>query len=500
MDGPSRSRRARFAAAVRGWPLWQLPLLPRVYIIAVSSAAVVAAGIAAVETSFQWRQLILFAVLLCCGLGNVEATRRTHYTQGGIVRDMLTVWCLPVAILLPPFYALIVPAPLMALTQLRVHRGIVYRRVFSAATIALAYAAASWAFRSLPPSVTGPFPGQASHAVQWCLAVAACDVLAWAINNTLIAAAIRSSDPTARIGELFSREALSGDYIQWTVAVLVTMAAAISPVLLAFAWPTVLVLRRGMMHKQLVSRTRIDPKTGLLNAAAWEREADAAITRALRDGAPLAVALVDIDHFKAVNDQHGHLAGDEVLRAISGRFTKMLRAGDLAGRFGGEEFALLFLDAGAADAHRIAERLRESIAQSPISVGAAGPGDRAAARVDTVTVTVSIGVATLDRGTRMTVTDMLAAADSALYRAKDAGRNRTFAVTDTSPPALLAGRQGDAMAPGEVEAGPPNAGGVSSAQGNIRALGPGSPHHPGRANLQRAHRARGVVTRAAARD
>jgi len=444
------------------------------YIIAVSSAAVVAAAIAAVETSFQWRQLILFAVLLCCGLGNVEATRRTHYTQGGIVRDMLTVWCLPVAVLLPPFYALIVPAPLMALTQLRVHRGIVYRRVFSAATIALAYAAASWAFRSLPLSVTGPFPGQASHAAQWCLAVAACDVLAWAINNTLIAAAIRSSDRTARIGELFSREALSGDYIQWTVAVLVTLAAAIGPILLAFAWPTVLVLRRGMMHKQLVSQARIDAKTGLLNMAAWEREAAAAITRALRDGAPLAVALVDIDHFKAVNDQHGHLAGDEVLRAISGRFTTTLRAGDLAGRFGGEEFALLFLDAGAADAHRIAERLRESIAQSPISVGAVGP-------VDTVTVTVSIGVATLDSGTRRTVTDMLAAADSALYRAKNAGRNRTFAVTDTSPPALLADGQDDAMAPGELEAGPPNAGGVGSAPGNVRALGPGALPHRGRA-------------------
>src|SRR5215472_19098373 len=198
MDVPSRSRRARFAAAVRGWPLWQLALLPRLYIIAVSSAAVVAAVIAAVAMSFQWRQLILFAVLLCCGLGNVEATRRTHYTQGGIVRDMLTVWCLPVAVLLPPFYALIVPVPLMALTQLRVHRGIVYRRVFSAATIALAYAAASWAFRSLPPQVAGPSPGNAGHAALWCLVVAGCDVLAWLINNMLLAVAIKVSDRTAR--------------------------------------------------------------------------------------------------------------------------------------------------------------------------------------------------------------------------------------------------------------------------------------------------------------
>src|SRR5215813_7098252 len=102
MDGPSRSRRARFAAAVRGWPLWQLPLLPRMYIIAVSSAAVVAAAIAAVGMSFQWRQLILFAVLLCCGLGNVESSSRTHYTQGGIVRDMLTLWSHRLAVLAPP--------------------------------------------------------------------------------------------------------------------------------------------------------------------------------------------------------------------------------------------------------------------------------------------------------------------------------------------------------------------------------------------------------------
>src|SRR5262245_16148572 len=165
MDSPSRSRRARFTAAVRGWPLWQLPLLPRLYIIAVSAAAVVATAVAAVGMSFHWRQLILFAVLLGCGLGNVEATRRTHYTQGGIVRDGLVVWCLPVAVLLPPFYALIVPVPLMALTQLRVHHGIVYRRVFSAATIALAYRAASWAFQSLPSSAAGPSPGQASHTV-----------------------------------------------------------------------------------------------------------------------------------------------------------------------------------------------------------------------------------------------------------------------------------------------------------------------------------------------
>jgi hypothetical protein len=149
-------------------------------------------------------------------------------------------------------------------------------------------------FEDLPPEAVQLLVGalKASHAVQWCLAVAACDVLAWAINNTLIAAAIRSSDPTARIRELFSREALSGDYIQWTVAILVTLAAAIGPILLAFAWPTVLVLRRGMMHKQLVSRTRIDPKTGLLNAAAGAGDGRS-VTR-VAGQCPAGVALVDM--------------------------------------------------------------------------------------------------------------------------------------------------------------------------------------------------------------
>jgi diguanylate cyclase (GGDEF)-like protein len=464
------------------------------YVIAVSVAAALAAVIAAVSMSFQWRQLLLFAILLCCGLGSVEATRRFDIPQGGIVRDLTTVWCLPVAILLPPFYALIVPGPLLALTQLRVHRGIVYRRVFSAAAIGLAYAAASWAFRSLPPQVAGSSTGNAGHAALWCLVVAGCDVLAWSVNDTLLAVAIKVSDRTARVRELFSREALSWNAIQWTVAVVVTVTAAFSPVMLAFAWPTVMMLRRGMMHKQLVSRSRIDSKTGLLNMAAWEREADAAITRAGPTGEPLAVAIVDIDHFKAVNDSHGHLVGDKVLRAVSDRFTQMTRPNDLVGRFGGEEFVLLLLEAGPEIAYRIADRLRLSFANAPISVDAPGAGVTV-----TVPVTVSIGVATLKDTTDRTLTDLMAAADAALYRAKREGRNRVFVVADTSPPAPVPGSQEDAIAPGEVAAGPPNAGGASSGPGNIRALGP-DPRCTGAApNLQRAHHARAAVRRTAAR-
>jgi hypothetical protein len=146
----------------------------------------------------------------------------------------------------------------------------------------------------------------------------------------------------------------------------------------------------------------------------------------------------------------------------------MMRAGDLVGRFGGEEFVLLLLDAGTDVAYRIAERLRLSIANSAISVDAPGV-------VDAINVTVSIGVATLNHANCRTLTDMIAAADLALYQAKRDGRNRTFAVTDTTPPAPLAGSQPDAGASGEIGADPPPVGGTGSAPGNIRALCPRSP-------------------------
>jgi diguanylate cyclase (GGDEF)-like protein len=409
--------------ASRGWPLGQLRWRPRCYVVAVPVLGAAAAVVAATRTAFSAHQLVTFAALLCCGLASVEATRRVDYSQGGLVRDLLTVWCLPVAILLPPFYALVTPGPLLALTQLRVHRGVIYRRVFSAAAIGLAYGSVSWVFRSLPPATAG-HPGWGRHAVVWTLAVAACDLLGWLINNALIVTAIRASDSTARVSELmFSRETALADFVQWNLAVIVTVAAAASPALLVFAVPAVLMQRRFMMHAQLVSKTRIDPKTGLLNVAAWDREATAEITRAVRTHTPLAVALIDIDHFKAVNDTHGHLAGDEVLRTISRILTNSLRSYDLAGRFGGEEFVLLLPHASDADAYRITERLRADIADLPIPISPT-PGS------PQVKVTVSIGVATLN-GARRELADLLAAADAALYYAKETGRNRTRVVTAT---------------------------------------------------------------------
>ena len=99
--------------------------------------------------------------------------------------------------------------------------------------------------------------------------------------------------------------------------------------------PTVLLARRFMMHAQLLAQSRVDTKTGLLNASTWEQEAATEIARAIRTKSPLALALVDIDHFKSVNDTYGHLAGDKAPRAVTDTLRNQLRAHDRPGGWRG---------------------------------------------------------------------------------------------------------------------------------------------------------------------
>jgi diguanylate cyclase (GGDEF)-like protein len=203
------------------------------------------------------------------------------------------------------------------------------------------------------------------------------------------------------------------------------VVVAVTPVLAIAAVPTVLLARRFIMHAQLLAASRIDTKTGLLNASTWEREAEVEITRAVRMRIPLAVALVDIDHFKVVNDTYGHLVGDKALRAVTDGLRGQLRGYDLAGRFGGEEFAVLLPQAREQDALNVAERLRAHIA------GLSIPVDDEDESAGFVRLTISVGVASLD-GESRELTDLLAAADAALYHAKETGRNKTHVISASS--------------------------------------------------------------------
>jgi diguanylate cyclase (GGDEF)-like protein len=427
MEASLVTRRVLARADVRGWAWWQLPWLLRCYVGLVPAVAVVLTCLAAAETTWHATDLWKFALLLGCGLISVAATPRVVYRHGGMTRDFITVWVLPIAILLPPVYAMVTPIPLYVLTQMWVFRGVVYRRVFTVGAIGLAYGAASVLFRAFPASFAGGAIGTGMHALTWAVAVAIAEQVGRRGHQILIMGGIKLSNPSAKlIPQELNREALVADFAEFDLGVLITIVVAVSPVLAIFAVPTVLLVRRFMMHGQLLAQSRIDTKTGLLNASTWEQEATTEIARAVRTGIPLALALVDIDHFKVVNDTYGHLVGDKTLRAVTDALQSQLRAYDVAGRFGGEEFVILLPHAREVDALAVAERLRIHIASLVI------PVDDSDASGPFVKVTISVGVAALDRS-RRELTDMLNAADAALYHAKETGRNKTHMVTANAP-------------------------------------------------------------------
>ena len=426
MEASSVTRDLLGRAAFWNWAWWRLPLLLRFFIAAVVVPAFALTCYAASQTTWHSADLVKFLLLVCCGLVSVAATPRSAYVTGGMTRDFLTVWVLPVAILLPPFYALVAPVPLLVLTQLRVQRGLIYRRVFTVAAIALAYGAASVLFHAFPPSFAGPTIGTGTHALTWALAVVISEQVGRRGHQGLIIAAMKLSNPSMRLAEQeLNREALIADFAEFDLGVLITLVVAANPVLAVLAVPTVLLARRFMMHSQLLALSRVDTKTGLLNAATWEQEAATAIADAVATGVPLALALVDIDHFKAVNDTYGHLVGDKALRAVTDALRGQLRSYDLAGRFGGEEFSVLLPQTREVDALNVAERLRAHVAAMSI------PVDDGDASGPCVRVTISVGVAALDSTTRE-LPDLLAAADTALYHAKETGRNKTHLIPATA--------------------------------------------------------------------
>ena len=157
MEASSVTRRLLAAADVRNWAWWRLPWLLRAYVgIVPAHLRWCWSATPPLRPTWHLADLEKFLLLLGCGLISVAATPRTAYTQGALVRDFITVWVLPVAILLPPVYAMVAPIPLLMLTQWRVHRGVIYRRVFTAAAMGLAYGAASLVFHAVPRVHRGP--------------------------------------------------------------------------------------------------------------------------------------------------------------------------------------------------------------------------------------------------------------------------------------------------------------------------------------------------------
>jgi diguanylate cyclase (GGDEF)-like protein len=177
------------------------------------------------------------------------------------------------------------------------------------------------------------------------------------------------------------------------------------------------LMRSDIQHR---SDAVIDQLTGMLNRKALSTRSEELAQQALISGDPVGMIVCDVDHFKEINDTHGHPVGDAVLKDVAYLLRKQLRAFDLAYRLGGEEFLILLPGSELERAVELAERLRRSVSQGPLVGG--------------VTVTMSFGVSASGRGESFDYQDVFAEADAALYRAKRGGRNQVCMVGSAAIP------------------------------------------------------------------
>lgn len=170
-------------------------------------------------------------------------------------------------------------------------------------------------------------------------------------------------------------------------------------------------LRNALMYERALKSALKDPLTGINNRASMELHLDHEVLSAVRHRTPLSMLMIDVDYFKAVNDEHGHVAGDAVLASVAEAIVRCTRDSDVVFRYGGEEFAVILTNTKSAGALLLAERIRNTISELVTHASDAK-----------IMVTVSVGVAQLAAGESKV--DLLEHADSMLYRAKYRGRNQ----------------------------------------------------------------------------
>ena len=408
----------------RRWSLWTLPRLPLAYVLVIDLAAVVVLvlSLTTARSDEGWAVaglLFLGAVVHAEAARHIERIRISKVDRPFI--DLKSMWTFAGLLLTPVGPTLVLVCATFAYWWVRNgrHHSAPHKWIFSWATVVLATAAAALLVPHVQLDTLLRIAAGPSGLV--LIATAAC--VRWAVNHGLVVGILllMSSDRALRRHLSSPADTLLGLGALALGATLAVLAAA-SPWLVPILLVPVIMLHRGVLVDQFRQAARTDTKTGLANGSAWAEVAAKELVRARRHDVGLAVLMVDLDEFKAVNDAHGHLVGDEVLRAVAGELSAGVRAYDAVGRFGGEEFVVLLSGVDPTSAALTAERLRARIGAIDITVP--GPGGRAS-RV--CGLTASIGCAPCTRPAN-TVDDLTAAADAALYEAKRAGRNRTVSA------------------------------------------------------------------------
>jgi diguanylate cyclase (GGDEF)-like protein len=403
------------------WELWQLPAKAVTLVLTVEAGAVAIVVVGFAVPSRDAVALAAFLTLLSVvhtelATGIERIRRRAAQTS---YFDLSSVWTFAAALLLPPaLAAAVIVAVYLHLWQ-RVWRPAkvpLHRHLYTTATVVLAAGAAhatvvlAGGLPSGPDDVAG-------------VAGIAAAVLVYVVVNTVPVAgviALTSEWPGAR--ELFGRwDDNALEVATLCMGGLAAVTIGSTPWLIALVLPPILVLHRAVLVRHLEEVASTDAKTGLLNSAGWQAEAARTLRRTQRSRAAAAVLILDLDHFKLVNDAHGHLVGDDVLAAVAAELRGGVREQDLVGRFGGEEFVVLLPDLqpgplGRIEVRVVAERLRRLVAELAVPVHTPD------GNLTISGLSVSVGGAAMPAdGT--TLEQVLKAADASLYAAKRSGRN-----------------------------------------------------------------------------
>jgi diguanylate cyclase (GGDEF)-like protein len=356
-----------------------------------------------------------------------EASRRIERVRrvmsGSVHINMVSVWVFAAVLTLPMSWVAVLTGLVSAhvvLRSYRVQRSYTHRQVMNAAAMVLA----AWAARLVLDAGGVPLLTRATALDAGAIGIVlAAAVVFFAVDGVLIAVSLLVD----RAGEGKLRDLVGSaddnalELATICIGAVIGLVLVYQPFALLFLFVPLFVLHRSVLVKQLEELATTDQKTGLLNASTWREVAD----RELAGRSPFGVLMVDLDHFKRVNDTYGHLVGDEVLKAVAGTMRRNVRDYDTVGRFGGEEFVVLLPGLRDVDVLAIAERIRHAITQLRVPLP---DGDAVLS-----TLSASIGVAVYP-DTASGLDELVRAADTALYRAKRGGRNRvvsSLAVCDT---------------------------------------------------------------------
>jgi len=418
----------------RRWAVWTLPCAVLHYVLAIEAAALLVIVSTVSLQPLTPRSFGYFALVALGSVVHLEAARgiermREIAAEGSPHVHLQSIWLFAGVLLLPPplLAALVVISYSHAWVRVYRRRTLLYRKVFSAATVILGCAVAK-AILTLSYGNDGGAFVRMLDGPPGLAALVGTGLAYWLVNYALVVGAIVATNPDkpkrVALGNPSDQLIIGASVgLGTAVALLLTVRPWLAPVLMA----TVLALHMGLLLPQFRAASRTDSKTGLVDPTFWHEMAGKELERARRLGCGLGVLLVDLDHFKSVNDRFGHLAGDHVLRVVAATIKHEMRSYDLVGRFGGEEFAILLPGAGPEDLAGAAERVRHAVSQMSVYtvLTLSGPATIGG-------LTVSIGGALFpDSGDELT--HILLSADAALFDAKNAGRNRVR----LAPPAGL---------------------------------------------------------------